>query len=386
MAKIGREKAHDDGTKKVSSHYELNASDNPGSLITQVQLRGENYEEWAKAVRISLRARRKWGFMDGTHKEPETDAPEMEDWWTVQSMIVSWILNTIEPNLRSTITAIKCASNRPLAFTKSSLCNYGAGGENEKHHPIQGGKGNGRGPCSPGRIQNKGRREAKDKSVVCSHCGKTGHDAKGCFQIIGYPEWWGDRSRTDGGTSEPRQGSSGGRGRGSAAHANVAHVFGGSCSAPGTTENNHEIARLSNEQWKTLMTMIKSHNTSNIETMTGKKACDWWIIDSGTSNHMTGRLQNLCDKRVIQNCPVGLPNGEIVFANKEGIDLTSRMLIGVGERNDGLYMYRGVSGKACHTKAEDQLELWHKRLDPSYKIVQMVPNMSGNCKNKSMNK
>ncbi|KAJ1400195.1 Zinc finger, CCHC-type [Sesbania bispinosa] len=404
MAKIGEEKAQGDGTKKVSSHYELNASDNPGSLITQVQLKGENYEEWAKAVRISLRARRKWGFVDGTHKEPETDAPEMEDWWTVQSMIVSWILNTIEPNLRSTITYVENAKdlwedikerfavvNGPriqqlkaeLADCKQQgstmvayysklktlwdeLINYEktlqctCSGctcgvvlklekrrEEEKVHQFLMGlddtsygavrssvlatdplpslnrvyaimvqeermksitrtkeeKGMVVGLAVQAGSKNKGRREAKDKSVVCSHCGKTGHDAKGCFQIIGYPEWWGDRSRTDGGTSEPRQGSSGGRGRGSAARANVAHVFGGSCSAPGTKENNHEIAGLSNEQWQTLMTMIKSHNTSNTETMTGKKACDWWIIDSGASNHMTGRLQNLCDKRVIQNCP-----------------------------------------------------------------------------------
>lgn len=94
---------------KVS--YELNASDNPGNLITQVQLKGDNYAEWAKAIRISLRARRKWGFLDGTSKEPGRDAPEMEDWWTVQSMIVSWILNTIEPTLRSTMTYVENAKD-----------------------------------------------------------------------------------------------------------------------------------------------------------------------------------------------------------------------------------------------------------------------------------
>ena len=28
----------------------------------------------------------------------------MDDWWTIQSMLISWILNTIEPNLRSTVS------------------------------------------------------------------------------------------------------------------------------------------------------------------------------------------------------------------------------------------------------------------------------------------
>lgn len=33
--------------QKKSSPYDLNSNDNPGSVITQVQLRGENYDEWA---------------------------------------------------------------------------------------------------------------------------------------------------------------------------------------------------------------------------------------------------------------------------------------------------------------------------------------------------
>lgn len=28
----------------------------------------------------------------------------MEDWWTVNSMLVSWMLNAIEPNLRLTMS------------------------------------------------------------------------------------------------------------------------------------------------------------------------------------------------------------------------------------------------------------------------------------------
>lgn len=53
---------------------------------------------------MSLRARRKWGFVKGTIEAPKKGTSEMEDWWTVQSMLVSWILNTIESSLRSTIS------------------------------------------------------------------------------------------------------------------------------------------------------------------------------------------------------------------------------------------------------------------------------------------
>lgn len=69
-----------------------------------MQLRGENYEEWVRAIRISLRDRKKWGFVEGAIRSPKEGSPEMEDWWTVQSMLMSWILNTIEPNLQSTMS------------------------------------------------------------------------------------------------------------------------------------------------------------------------------------------------------------------------------------------------------------------------------------------
>lgn len=51
-----------------------------------------------------MRARKKFGFVDGAIEKPAEIAPEIEDWRTVNSMIVSWIFNTIEPMLRSTIT------------------------------------------------------------------------------------------------------------------------------------------------------------------------------------------------------------------------------------------------------------------------------------------
>ena len=41
------------------------------------------------------------------------------------------------------------------------------------------------------------RGEAKDRNVVCTNCKREGHDANTCFQLIGYPEWWGNRPRTN---------------------------------------------------------------------------------------------------------------------------------------------------------------------------------------------
>ena len=51
--------------QNMTFKYDLNSNDNPRNIITQVQLKGDNYEEWAQAMRTSLRARRKWSFIEG---------------------------------------------------------------------------------------------------------------------------------------------------------------------------------------------------------------------------------------------------------------------------------------------------------------------------------
>ncbi|PNX90035.1 hypothetical protein L195_g046158 [Trifolium pratense] len=58
------EKKNEPKSQNKPSPYDLHSNDNPGSIITQVQMRGEeNYDEWSKAIKTSLTARRKWGSL-----------------------------------------------------------------------------------------------------------------------------------------------------------------------------------------------------------------------------------------------------------------------------------------------------------------------------------
>lgn len=53
---------------------------------------------------LALRAKKKLGFVDGLIPKLEGDNDNEEVWWTVNMMVSSWILNTIEPSIKSTIT------------------------------------------------------------------------------------------------------------------------------------------------------------------------------------------------------------------------------------------------------------------------------------------
>jgi hypothetical protein len=186
-------------------------------------------------------------------------------------------------------------------------------------------------------------------------------------------------------------------------------------------EDKGGLVGLSNEQWQTLVELLNSHKGSNTERMIGKNTT--WIIDTGASNHMTGNVRIMQKTKSVQGCPVGLPNGEQAVATREGIviletglqlcnvlyvpglncnlisvsqliddmdcvlqftnsvcimqDRTSRTLIGVGERRDGLYYFRGIRHeKVCKVGDMSMLHLWHKRMGhPSMKISQLISNV-----------
>ncbi|PNY09733.1 hypothetical protein L195_g006290 [Trifolium pratense] len=343
--------------KKVDLTYFLGSSDNPGNVITPIQLRGQNYDEWVRAIRTSLQAKRKYGFVEGKITKPTT--PEkLEDWTAVHSMLVAWLLNTIEPSLRSTLsyyddaqllwTHLKqhfCVVNGTrICQLKTSLgeCKQGKNEEvsvyfgrlsriwdelvtyvkkptckcegctcdinkqvtdsrNEDylHHFLIGLDGNyatirsnllSQDPLP--NIDQAYQRVVHDERLLrgeslnhvnrdkfCNHCNREGHDESTCFQIHGFPEWWGDRPRGGrrSGRSRTTQGRGAGRsgGRGRSSHnthvrANMASAStsntaskGGQSHAPPKTSEAAGIIGITPTQWQQILDALNSLNTND---------------------------------------------------------------------------------------------------------------------------
>lgn len=96
------------GKIDVSSPFFLGPQDRPGDFITPTRLRGDNYDDWAADIRMALEARRKFVFLDGTIDEPKPPCTAT-DWSTINAMLVSWITNTIEPEVKRTLTKYRDA-------------------------------------------------------------------------------------------------------------------------------------------------------------------------------------------------------------------------------------------------------------------------------------
>ncbi|XP_074271748.1 uncharacterized protein LOC141595682 [Silene latifolia] len=93
------------GNNTINLIYVLSNQDGTGARITHVVLKGtKNYAEWSKGFRVALGAKRKLGFIDGTLKQKPADPKEWDDWTAINYTIIAWIFNTIETDLRSSIS------------------------------------------------------------------------------------------------------------------------------------------------------------------------------------------------------------------------------------------------------------------------------------------
>ncbi|XP_074299691.1 uncharacterized protein LOC141630840 [Silene latifolia] len=85
------------------SPFSLVNQEGLGQSITHIKLRSDNYDEWSRSMRRSLKSRRKYGFCDGSIDKP-TDEFMLSQWEVVHCTVVQWILNSIDPSIRDSVS------------------------------------------------------------------------------------------------------------------------------------------------------------------------------------------------------------------------------------------------------------------------------------------
>lgn len=88
----------------------MSNGDNPGvSLVVQL-LTEENYSTWSRAVLISLDAKTKLGFIDGSIPKPySVDHPCYIAWCKCNSIVSTWLFNLVSKDLQQSIVYFKTA-------------------------------------------------------------------------------------------------------------------------------------------------------------------------------------------------------------------------------------------------------------------------------------
>ncbi|XP_073020908.1 uncharacterized protein [Primulina eburnea] len=82
----------------------LHPSDSPGVPLVQDPLVGsENYNVWSRAMLISLQAKNKLGFINGSCSRPAAAHQNLHQWERCNAIVLSWIMNSVSKEIFSGI-------------------------------------------------------------------------------------------------------------------------------------------------------------------------------------------------------------------------------------------------------------------------------------------
>lgn len=92
-----------------SSPFHLQNGDHPGLILVSHSLTGGNYNTWNRAMSMALTAENKLGFVDGTIQQPSIDDFLYGAWIRCNSMVISWILNSVSREIADSLMYISTA-------------------------------------------------------------------------------------------------------------------------------------------------------------------------------------------------------------------------------------------------------------------------------------
>ena len=76
----GKESTSSKAIIEASDPYNLHHSDHPGMVLVSKVLEGDNYNTWSRAMRISLSAKNKIGFVTELIKPPSPTDASFDSW------------------------------------------------------------------------------------------------------------------------------------------------------------------------------------------------------------------------------------------------------------------------------------------------------------------
>ncbi|KAJ4721162.1 hypothetical protein OWV82_008883 [Melia azedarach] len=87
-------------TSETSGSSSSHGSNESSSIhITTHKLNGSNFLRWAQSVKFFIRGRGKMGWLDGSKTEPASGDPSYEVWQAENSMVLAWLINSMEPEV-----------------------------------------------------------------------------------------------------------------------------------------------------------------------------------------------------------------------------------------------------------------------------------------------
>lgn len=92
-----------DSSQNPSSPYFLHPSDNPRMKLVSMKFDGGSYSDWKQSMLISLSAKNKVGFVDGTIVKPQATHADYKAWDRCNNMLISWLLGVLDQDIARSV-------------------------------------------------------------------------------------------------------------------------------------------------------------------------------------------------------------------------------------------------------------------------------------------
>ncbi|XP_076910198.1 uncharacterized protein LOC143567756 [Bidens hawaiensis] len=96
---------HTSPTLDSSNPLYLHPSDHPGLVLVSKNFDGTGFGVWKRAMTIALSAKNKLTFVNGDFGLP-ADSSQISMWKRYNDMVISWILNTLSPEISASVLKI----------------------------------------------------------------------------------------------------------------------------------------------------------------------------------------------------------------------------------------------------------------------------------------
>lgn len=91
-----------------STHpYFFHASDTPEMVLINTPFNGRGYRGWSRSILISLSAKNKLGFIDGSCPTPAITHSDLKIWNGCNDMVTSWLLNSLTKRIADSVFILK---------------------------------------------------------------------------------------------------------------------------------------------------------------------------------------------------------------------------------------------------------------------------------------
>ncbi|XP_019230465.1 PREDICTED: uncharacterized protein LOC109211384 [Nicotiana attenuata] len=333
-------------TPKPSSPLFLLPSDVPGVSLVVVPFSGTSFGGWRRSMIVSLSARNKIGFIDGSCTKLAVDSPQYRQWDRCNNMVISWLINSLSPDIAESVQYSETAesiwkqlNNRYGTVNgtkpcKSCVCAAKEGLQKEKeedrvHQSLMGlnevyvGVRSNILMMQPlpslDTVYNILLQDEKQRQ----YCKKPGHTIEKCYKLHGFPpnfkftkgKKFGTAASAEGQTSEP-----------SAMYPPTDQ----SSLIPGSQPVLMGSANFAGSTSSLPVCLNGSSTLCMLTSVAGRV----WIVDSGATDHMTSNKDLLFNITPL-HVPylVSLPNGYKVK------DHSMKKLLELGRMDQGLYKF-----------------------------------------------